>query len=143
MAYTELIPNMAFRNDASPSSLASASAEEHSVMVGMTVRRLMVHITTAVVSSGNVVVTFYKRSAPGVSAAQVTLGTIVIPPAALVGSVYYKDIESPDFTPGQALFVQVTTVAAGGGAAGAGMYGANIFHREEAAPNVSAMIASA
>lgn len=140
MAYPELISTMSVRNDASPLSLASGSTEEHILFIGGTARRLMVCVTTAVVSTGNVVVSFFKRSGPGVSSGQVSLGTISIPPAALVGSVYYKEIESPDFAPGQALFIQVSTAAAGGGAVGAGVMGVDLFHRPEASLNVASMI---
>ena len=100
-------------------------------------------ITTAVVSTGAVSVVFYKRSAPGVSAAQVTLGTLLIPAASVVGAVVYKSVTPVEFLPGNALAFEVTVAAAGGGAAGGALYGFDYEDSPEQPANVSSMVLSA
>lgn len=107
------------------------------------VRRLLMPVLVATVSTGNIVVTFRKRPTPGSAVGQSDLGTLTIPTAAVVGKTYYKDIQGVEFQPGDELICEVTTAAAGGGAAGQGL---GLFVAEEdpeTASNESHMIASA
>ena len=100
-------------------------------------------ITTALVSTVSVQVAFYKRSAPGVSAAQVLLGTLIIPALTAVGKVMYKSVTPVEFLPGNALAFEVTVAAAGGGAAGGGLYGFDYEDSPEQPANEVSMVLSA
>jgi hypothetical protein len=107
------------------------------------VNRIAVCVTTAVVSTGAVVVAFKKRPTPGSTSGDSTIGSISIPAGTAVGKVYYKDISPAVLNAGDELVFQVTTAAAGGGAAGAGL---PLFEGEfvgEMAANQSDMVASA
>lgn len=78
-------------------------------------------ITTATVSSGNIVVEFdrlpYNNGTRESAFAQLT-----IPTAAVVRTVYYEDPSAEKLLyEGDQVAVQVATAAAGGGAAGAGV----------------------
>lgn len=84
------------------------------------VRRIAFEVNTATVSTGGIVITVYKRPTPGSATGQSVLGTLTIPTAVVDGTVYYKDIQGVLFSPGQELAFDVTTAAAGGGAAGDG-----------------------
>lgn len=109
----------------------------------MLINRIQMHVTTATVSTGNIVVAFKKYLAPGVSAGAVTLGSITIPTAIAAGKVYYKDISSVGLEPGQEIVVEVTTAAAGGGAAGAAVFALVGEEDPEVPANMSNMVASA
>lgn len=121
---------------------ATGTIMSHSVKRSMKLDMLLLAISTAVVSSGNVVVNFYQRLAIGVDTNRVLLGTLNILPGASVGQCYYKQIESVDLYPGQELIAVVSTAAAGGGAAGAGDAGYVAEESPEDPRNVSAMVLS-
>lgn len=84
------------------------------------VRRLSFQVKTTVVSTGNVVITAYRRPTPGSATGQVVLGTLSIPTTSAAPNVFYKDIQGVLFNPGDEFAFDVTTAAAGGGAAGDG-----------------------
>lgn len=110
-----------FGSKPTPGVLTSATnIFTHIAIQSLIVRRLAFEITTAVVSTGNVVLTFYKRPTPGSSSGQTTIGTISIPTLAAVPNVYWKDVAGVKFQPGEEFACDVTTASAGGGAAGAG-----------------------
>lgn len=104
------------------------------------VKRVSFVVTVATVSSGGIVLTFYKRptAGGGVTTGQTSLGTITIPAAAVAGAVYYLDISGATLQPGEALECDVTTAAAGGGAAGSGYFlPQEIEEAPDAGPNYS------
>lgn len=142
--YTELIGHLAIPSSSSTQSLTAAAVIQRSlVMEACEVGRIMFAISTATVSTGNIVIAFKQRTAFGVTAGEVTLGSLNIPGGVALGKVYYKDLDSVKLLPGQELVVEVTTAAAGGGAAGAGFAGIKLGHAPEAPVNVAAMVLSA
>jgi hypothetical protein len=99
-------------------------------------------VTTATVSSGNIVLTVYDRVSPGVAGGQVSLGTLTIPSGVAAGSIYYKSIEA-QVAQGHCVEFDVTTASAGMGAAGAGYSALKVSFSSEDPRNVSSMVASA
>lgn len=77
-------------------------------------------ITTATVSSGNIVVAVKKRVTAGSASGESTVGTLTIPGGVAAGKIYYKKITPVKLDLGEQIVFEVTTAAAGGGAAGAG-----------------------
>lgn len=100
-------------------------------------------IKTATVSSGNIVILFKKRITVGSDTGAVNLGTLTIPTAIAAGKVYYKNIDPVDFELGEELVVEVTTAAAGGGAAGDGFALFKASYSAEQLANVSDAVLSA
>lgn len=84
------------------------------------IRRIGVKVVGAITSSGAIVVTVRKRPTPHSAAGQSSLGTITIPAAAALGNSYYLELDEDENTlkPGEQVALEVTTAAAGGGAAG-------------------------
>ena len=105
--------------------------------------RLLAVVTTAVVSTGAVVITVTQRLSPGTAAGQVTLGTLSIPAATVLGKEVYKDIDPAVVLPGQTIAFNVTTAAAGGGAAGGAVYAFEAMDRPEQPANLANMLLSA
>ena len=116
---------------------------EHIALSNVALDRLLLIVTTSVVSSGAVVVQFKKRSAPGVTSGEVVLGSLSIPAGTAAGKVLYKNINEAELQAGQALAIEVTTAAAGGGAAGGCLYGFELQESPEVPANEPSMIASA
>lgn len=116
---------------------------EHIALGHVALDRLLLCVTTSVVSTGAVVVQFKKRSAPGVSAGEVVLGSLSIPAGTAAGKVLYKNINEAELQVGEALAIEVTTAAAGGGAAGGCIYGFELQDSPEDPRNEPNMIASA
>lgn len=83
-------------------------------------RRVGIKVVAAITSSGAIVVTIRKRPTPHSSSGQSSLGTITIPAAATLGDSYYLELDEDQNTlkPGEQVALEVTTAAAGGGAAG-------------------------
>lgn len=82
------------------------------------INRIAVIVTTAVVADlGAPVITFRKRPTPGSSSGQSVVGTITVPDLAVVGSVYYKEINPVELDPGQELAYDVSTAATSAGSA--------------------------
>lgn len=128
-------------------SLTSAadSAFSYVVQAPMDVDRLLAVVSTAVVSTGAVVLTFYRCPTldSGGAGARVSLGTLSIPAATAVGKVVYKDISPTLVVPGDQIIVKVTTAAAGGGAAGNAFHDVQFSDSPDAPGNLSNMLASA
>lgn len=104
-------------------SLTSAAViSSHVCMLPMEVKQIKFAVSTATVSSGDIVITAKKYVTIGSATGAVTLGTLTIPTGVAAGKVYYKPLDPNDasFLPGEVLVFEVTTAAAGGGAAGAG-----------------------
>lgn len=147
MAYTEeflggaVVPHVAADLD----DLTGAAVHTTSFSVGaeIEVNRIMALVTTAVVSTGAVVVAMKRYPTYGSSASAETIGTLSIPAATVAGKVLYKDVTPVICYPGDQLVFEVTTAAAGGGAAGNAAYMFNAVLRPEAAANQSDMVASA
>mgnify|MGYP003347377665 FL=1 len=100
-------------------------------------------ISTAVVSSGGVVITVKNRPTVASAAGESTITTLTVPAGTAAGKVVYKDINEALIVPGGSLVFEVTTAAAGGGAAGGGIYGFVACEDPEYKLNESSMIASA
>lgn len=103
-------------------ALTSAAVVQSFVVCDqMQVNELFFVVSTAVVSSGNVVLTFKRRPTIGSASGEVTIGTLNIPGGAAVGKCYYKRVTPVVCAVSEQIVVEVTTAAAGGGAAGNGM----------------------
>lgn len=141
--YTEKL-KVAF-DSTTPVSLAStAVVKRYASIRPMVVRKIAVAVTTATVSTGNIVVTVSKYHTIGASTSAVVLGTIAIPGGVAVGKVYYKDLAAiQKLVVGDELIFEVTTAAAGGGAAGAGVCMFDADDSPETSANNSDMVASA
>lgn len=107
------------------------------------VEELEFTLSTATVSTGNIVVTFYSRPVKGSATGQVSIGTLSIVTALAAGKTVYKKVTPVTIPQGQILAVAVTTASAGGGAAGAGYSGAKISLNPEIETNMANMVASA
>jgi len=128
---------------ASALSGAAVIAEHACIGNQVEIRRVAIAISTATVSSGNIVVTVRNRPTVGSASGQSTLATLTIPTGVAAGKVYYKDVNQSIIVPGGSIAFEVTTAAAGGGAAGAGVCGFIAQEDPEYAPNLSSMVASA
>lgn len=125
-------------------SLASAADMlVYNVCEQIVVTRIMLQVSTATVSTGNIVVSVYERPTYGSSSGQVLIGTLVIPSGVAAGKIYYKDVESVKIPQGSQLAFVCSTAAAGGGAAGAGFSNFKAFMASEDPKNVSQMVLSA
>lgn len=105
--------------------------------------RIGIKITTATVSSGSIVINFRRRPTFASSSGQSSLGTITVPTAIAANKVYYKDITPVNMTEFDQVVVEVTTAAAGGGAAGQGVAFLVVDYDAETPANDSNMVASA
>lgn len=106
-------------------------------------KRIAFAVSVAVVSSGASVVAFKKRTAIGVTAGEVTLGSLSIPAGTAAGKVVVKEINEAILAPGEVLALEVTTAAAGGGAAGQGYYGYVLEEDPEYVLNQANVVVSA
>ena len=134
---------MAVAADADDLTGAAVHTTSVGVMAQVKVKRLMCLVSTAVVSTGAVVVAFKRYPTFGSAAGAVTLGSVSIPAGTAAGKVVYKDISQVTLLPGDQLVAEVTTAAAGGGAAGGALYGVLAELDPEQPANQSDMIASA
>lgn len=139
----KLVPALAA--SVAPGSLTSTAVISEHACIGerMAIQRVAVAVSTAVVSSGAVVVTVRNRPVVGSATGQSTITTLSIPAGTAAGKVLYKDINESLIQPGGSLVFEVTTAAAGGGAAGAGLCGYIASEDPEYKLNESSMIASA
>lgn len=78
--------------------------------------RLKAKVTTVMVSTGTIVITFYVRPTYGSTSGQITLGTVVIPATAAANNEYYKDITPVNVAEGSQIIANVTTAATTSGA---------------------------
>ena len=139
----QLVPALAA--SVAPGSLGSTAVISEHVCIGnqVEIRRVAIAISTATVSTGNIVVTVRNRPTVGSATGQSTLATLTIPTGVAAGKVYYKDVNQAIIVPGGSIAFEVTTAAAGGSAAGAGVCGFIAQEDPEYAPNLSSMVASA
>lgn len=86
------------------------------------VKRIMFKVSTLVANNTIAAqVAFYQRPTPGSTSGEVLLGTLIIPTAAAVGKVIYKDLQSVSLACGQDLVVKLSVTGTDSGtAAGAG-----------------------
>jgi hypothetical protein len=125
-------------------SLTSAAVVANSmVQFPVSIEKILFKLTTAVVSSGAVVVNFKKRPTLGSATGEVSIGTLTIPAGAAINAIYYKDVTPVEFGVGEFLAVEVTTAAAGMGAAGAGYSAIQLSSSPKTDGQNSNMIASA
>lgn len=121
------------------------SALKYVVQSQMDVDKLLAVVSTAVVSSGAVAVSYYRCPTmdSGGAGARILLGVVLIPAGTAVGKVVYKDISPTLVVPGDQIVMAVTTAAAGGGAAGAAFLDVQLSDSPEQSANSANMIASA
>lgn len=79
--------------------------------------RLLVKTTTAIVSTGGVVITFRRRPTYGSSSGQTVLGTVTVPGSAAANAVYYNDITPVNLSAGDQIVADCTTAATTSGSA--------------------------
>lgn len=125
-------------------SLASAAViARFMAMHQVQVKQIAFVVSTATVSSANIVVTVKRRPTVGSSSGEVTIGTLSIPTGVAAGKMYYKNVTPVTVAQGEEIVFEVTTAAAGMGAAGAGYSGFDAEHDPEVPANNSDMVASA
>lgn len=107
---------------------SAAVVQSFTVLEQGQVDRLYFAVSTSVVSTGNVVVTFKRRPTLNSASGEVSIGTIVIPGGTAAGKVLYKAVNPVVCAAGEQIVIEVTTAAAGGGAAGNGQ---GFFHMEQ------------
>jgi hypothetical protein len=141
--FGKLIP--ALSTAVAPAVLTSTGVKSEFACVGerMAIQRVAIAISTAVVSSGGVVITVKNRPTIASATGEATITTLTVPAGTAAGKVVYKDINEALIVPGGSLVFEVTTAAAGGGAAGGGIYGFVASEDPEYKLNESSMIASA
>lgn len=138
MSYAEGIFHLSNVSSAAPSSLtAVADISSVAIMEGMQIRRLMFYVTTAPTVTAPVI-TFYKRTAVGVTAGQVAIGTITVPVGTPAGTMLYKGLDSVHLDPSQCLAAAVTVAAS----AGAGLVGLGAYQDAEDPQNISTCLLS-
>lgn len=127
MAYENNSPLVYSRVAAAPTALTATGVLAPGFIANKNVQLAVAQfrVTTAIVSTGAVVITLKKRVLPNSSSGEVVIGTLSIPAGAVAGAVYYRtfdeDLAANTFRPGDELVYEVTTASAGGGAAGAGI----------------------
>lgn len=140
--YTEKL-KVAFDSTTASSLASAAVVKKYAFFRPAYVRRIGIGVTTAIVSTGSVVVTIKKYPTMGSNSGEVSLGTITIPAGTAAGKVFYKALGSVKLIEGDELVFEVTTAAAGGGAAGAGVCMFDADDNPEMPANNSDMVASA
>lgn len=118
-------------------------AHRYVALMPIKVKRIMLKITAATVSSGNIVVVAKKRPTIGSATGEVTIGTITIPTAIAANVIYYKDVTGVVCAQGDEICFDVTTAAAGGGNAGSALPMIEAEEDPETPANNSNMVASA
>jgi len=111
----------------------------------ITVLAIAATITTAVVSSGAVVVKADKRPTTGSDASRGNgdVGVLTIPAGTAAGKVVRSASTRINLNPGDEVVFEVTTAAAGGGAAGGAQYHVHYVPRAESVGNLPDVVVSA
>lgn len=145
MSYCEKRGGLAGMGTQGPAVLTGAGVLAHRYMAQMALKvvRVGISISTATVSTGNIVITVKKRPTVGSASGESTIGTLTIPTSIAAGKKYYKDLSGVHVDPGEEIAFDVTTAAAGGGAAGAGVPFCEVEEDPEYVGNQSDMVASA
>lgn len=107
-----------------------------------TISRLLLKITTAIVSSANVVVSFWARPTYGSATNEIALGTVSVPTGALANSLYFSDINPIDVPANYQIVAEITTAAVGGSAAGGALSGFLQQYDPETAANMNMIAGS-
>ncbi len=128
-------------------NLAATAAlyQGYAVMAPVALNRLSFIVTTAT-TSGSVAgqVGFIRYPTYASTAASVAIGTLTIPTAAAVGSVYYKDVAYSKINAGEELAVWITRQQVDSGTAtGAGFVGFSFELAPQSVADQSNMVASA
>ena len=141
--FGKLVP--ALSGAVAPAVFTSTGVKSEYACIGerVAIQRVAVVVSTAVVSTGAVVVTVKNRPTVASATGEASITTLSIPAGTAAGKVVYKDINEALIAPGGSLVFEVTTAAAGGSAAGAGVCGFIVQEDPEYAPNLSSMVASA
>lgn len=131
---------------AGPVSLTSVADIQYFPMLqNQVLQRAAVMVSTAVVSTGAVVINVIARPIHGSTVGQVVLGTLSVPAATAAGVTVYKDFSDAltVIQGGYELVYAVLTAAAGGGAAGAVLPMALLDGDPEVPLNQASLLASA
>ena len=107
------------------------------------VRYLYATITTATVSTGNIIVDCYYRPTIGSTSGQVKIGTLTIPTAQAASTTVYKAVTPYVVPAGGTVLFNVATAYAGGGGAGSAILSFSATYASEVPANDSAFTASA
>ncbi len=108
------------------------------------VKQILFYVTAGVTSGTVAIINLKKHLAIGVSAGQVTIGSLSVPNSATVGQVIYKSLTPTQFNPGDEICIDVQRAATDGGtAAGAGFVDFVFDLEPEDPANVTDMTASA
>lgn len=122
---------------------SAAVVQSFTVLSQCQVDQLFFAISTSVVSSGNVIVAFKRRPTIGSTSGEVIIGSLTIPGGAAAGKVYYKQVSPVVCAAGEQIVIEVTTAAAGMGAAGNGQGFFDAEQDPETNANNPDMVASA
>jgi len=108
---------------------------EYVCVRGVELRRVLAVVTELTAQDAtDSIISFIKRTAPGVTAAEVILATITIGDAIAVGEVFVNDLNPrlAKFEPGDALAIEITTAGVDAGAeAGEVLYGFETIDKTE------------
>lgn len=117
MAYTEKKDGI-FDSTAEVALTSTGVVKKFSVARPIIVRQVSMCLTTAITSSGSVVVALKQYPVANSASNEVLLGALTIPTGAAAGTVYYKDLAAVyKIVPGQELVFEVTTAASSAGKA--------------------------
>lgn len=122
---------------------SAAVVQSFTVAEQCQVSQLLFAVSNAIVSSGSVVVTFKRRPTLNSSSGEVSIGSLTLPAGTAAGKVYYKVVSPVVCAAGEQIVIEVTTAAAGMGAAGNGQGFFNAQQDPETNANNSDMVASA
>lgn len=122
---------------------SAAVVQSFTVLEQCQVSQLYFAISTATVSTGDIVVAFKRRPTLGSSSGEVTIGSLTIPSGVAAGRVYYKYVDPVVCAAGEQIVIEVTTAAAGMGAAGNGQGFFSAQQDPETDANNSDMVESA
>lgn len=137
--FGKMIP--ALSASVAPAVVSSTGVKAEYACIGerTAIQRVAVAVSTAINSTGAVVVTVKNRPTVASASGESTITTISIPAGTAAGKVVYKDINEALIAPGGSLVFEVTTAAT---SAGAGLFGFVAAEDPEYKLNESSMIAS-
>jgi hypothetical protein len=116
--YVEKRPGLLMIGAGAADDLSGTGVHSYSYLVSSQheLKRFMAHITT--VLSGAATVQLKRRPGGlGVTAGEEVVGELILPDAASVGQVYYKDVQPVELEVGDELVFEVSAAATSGGAA--------------------------
>ncbi len=108
------------------------------------VKQLLFYVSAGVTTGTVAIINIKKHLAVGVSAGQVTVGSLSVPNSATVGQVIYKNLTPTQFNAGDEICIDVQRAGTDGGtAAGAGFVDFVFDLEPEDPANITDMTASA